>query len=204
MLKDRLVPKRRGSEEGNTAMKIILTQDVEKLGTAGTLQEVKPGYARNYLIPQGMAQVATAGLIKQVQERQDAEQRRVAKQEVAMQSLADRIQGVRLTFTARAGETGRLFGSITSADVAEALSKQVGEEVDRRKVDLATGLHEIGEFPVTINLVGRLKPQIVAIVVPEGGYPVSEAEEAEGDLTAGVTAEEFMGAEPSEDETNEA
>jgi len=202
--KDRLVPKRRGSEEGNTAVKIILTQDVEKLGTAGSLQEVKPGYARNYLIPQGMAQVATVGLIKQVQERQAAEQRRVAKQEVAMQSLADRIQGVRLTFTARAGETGRLFGSITSADVAEALSKQVGEEVDRRKVDLATGLHEVGEFPVTINLVGRLKPQIVAIVVPEGGYPVSEAEEAEGDLTGGVTADEFMSTAPSEDETNEA
>jgi len=201
---DRLVPKRRGSEEGNTAVKIILTQDVEKLGTAGSLQEVKPGYARNYLIPQGMAQVATVGLIKQVQERQAAEQRRVAKQEVAMQSLADRIQGVRLTFTARAGETGRLFGSITSADVAEALSKQVGEEVDRRKVDLATGLHEVGEFPVTINLVGRLKPQIVAIVVPEGGYPVSEAEEAEGDLTGGVTADEFMSTAPSEDETNEA
>ncbi len=204
MRKDRLVPKRRGSEEGNTAVKIILTQDVEKLGTAGSLQEVKPGYARNYLIPQGMAQVATVGLIKQVQERQAAEQRRVAKQEVAMQSLADRIQGVRLTFTARAGETGRLFGSITSADVAEALSKQVGEEVDRRKVDLATGLHEVGEFPVTINLVGRLKPQIVAIVVPEGGYPVSEAEEAEGDLTGGVTADEFMSTAPSEDETNEA
>jgi len=202
--KDRLVPKRRGSEEGNTAVKIILTQDVEKLGTAGSLQEVKPGYARNYLIPQGMAQVATVGLIKQVQERQAAEQRRVAKQEVAMQSLADRIQGVRLTFTARAGETGRLFGSITSADVAEALSKQVGEEVDRRKVDLATGLHEVGEFPVTINLVGRLKPQIVAIVVPEGGYPVSEAEDAEGDLTGGVTADEFMGEESSEDEVNEA
>ena len=204
MRKDRLVPKRRGSEEGNSAVKIILTQDVEKLGTAGSLQEVKPGYARNYLIPQGMAQVATVGLIKQVQERQAAEQRRVAKQEVAMQSLADRIQGVRLTFTARAGETGRLFGSITSADVAEALSKQVGEEVDRRKVDLATGLHEVGEFPVTINLVGRLKPQIVAIVVPEGGYPVSEAEEAEGDLTGGVTADEFMGEESSEDEANEA
>ncbi len=204
MREDRLVPKRRGSEEGNTAVKIILTQDVEKLGTAGSLQEVKPGYARNYLIPQGMAQVATVGLIKQVQERQAAEQRRVAKQEVAMQSLADRIQGVRLTFTARAGETGRLFGSITSADVAEALSKQVGEEVDRRKVDLATGLHEVGEFPVTINLVGRLKPQIVAIVVPEGGYPVSEAEEAEGDLTGGVTADEFMSTAPSEDETNEA
>jgi len=201
---DRLGPKRRGSEEGNAAMKIILTQDVVKLGAAGTLQEVKPGYARNYLIPQGMAQAATAGLIKQVQERQAAEQSRVAKQEVSMQSLADRIQGLRLTFTARAGETGRLFGSITSADIAEELSKQVGEEVDRRKVDLATGLHEVGEFPVTINLVGRLKPQIVAIVVPEGGYPVTAAEEAEGDLSGGVTADEFMGDESGEDETTQA
>ncbi len=201
---DRLGLKRRGSEEGNAAMKIILTQDVVKLGAAGTLQEVKPGYARNYLIPQGMAQAATAGLIKQVQERQAAEQSRVAKQEVSMQSLADRIQGLRLTFTARAGETGRLFGSITSADIAEELSKQVGEEVDRRKVDLATGLHEVGEFPVTINLVGRLKPQIVAIVVPEGGYPVTPAEEAEGDLSGGVTADEFMGDESGEDETTQA
>jgi len=186
-------------------VKIILTQDVVKLGAAGSLQEVKPGYARNYLIPQGMAQVATAGLIKQVQEKQAAEQRRIAKQEVSMQSLADRIQGLRLTFTARAGETGRLFGSITSADVAEELSKQVGEEIDRRKVDLATGLHEVGEFQVTINLVGRLKPQILAIVVPEGGYPVSEAEEEEGDLSGGVTADEFMTETSDEgDETNEA
>lgn len=185
-------------------MKIILTQDVVKLGAAGTLQEVKPGYARNYLIPQGMAQAATAGLIKQVQERQSADQRRVAKQEVSMQSLADRIQGMRLTFTARAGETGRLFGSITSADVAEELSKQVGEEIDRRKIDLATGLHEVGEFQVTVNLVGRLKPQIVAIVMPEGGYPVSEAEEEEGDLSGGVTADEFMSEQATEDETTQA
>ena len=106
MYDNRLGPQRRGSEEGKTAVKIILTQDVAKLGIAGSLQEVKPGYARNYLIPQGMAQVATAGLIKQVQEQQAAEQRRIAKQEVSMQSLADRIQGLRLTFTARAGETG--------------------------------------------------------------------------------------------------
>jgi large subunit ribosomal protein L9 len=187
-------------------MKIILTQDIEKLGTAGSLQDVKPGYARNYLIPQGMAQVATAGLIKQVQERQAAEQRRIAKQEVSMQSLADRIQGLRLTFTARAGETGRLFGSITSADVAEELSRQIGEEIDRRKVDLATGLHEVGEFPVTINLVGRLKPQIVAIVVPEGGLPVAATadDEEEGDLTGGVTADEFLAEGSDEDETSEA
>lgn len=190
-------------EERNTAMKIILTQDVEKLGAAGTLQEVKPGFARNYLIPQGLAQAATAGMIKQVQERNVAEQRRVTKQEVAMQSLADRIQGLRLTFTARAGATGRLFGSITSADVAEELSRQLGEEIDRRKVELATGLHEVGEFPVTISLVGRLKPQITAIVMPEGGLPEAETTEEEGEQADVVTADEFLGERADADEADE-
>lgn len=165
-------------------MKIVLTQDVEKLGAAGTLQEVKPGYARNYLIPKGFAQAATAGMIKQVAERQAAEQRRIAKQEVAMQSLADRIQGLRLTFTARAGETGRLFGSVTNADIAEELTRQLGEEIDRRKVDTGNGIHIVGEHPVTINLVGRLRPQITAVVMAEGG------EEATADETTEAVADE--------------
>lgn len=177
-----------------TAMKIILTQDVEKLGTVGTLQDVKPGFARNYLIPKGFAQVATAGMIKQVEERNAAEQRRVAKQEVAMQSLADRIQGLRLTFTARAGETGRLFGSVTSADIAAQLGAQLGEEIDRRKVDLPGGIHEIGEFQVAINLVGRLKPQITAIVNAEGGDETAATEETaeggEGEVGS-FTADDF-------------
>lgn len=180
-------------------MKIILTQDVEKLGTAGSLQEVKPGYARNYLIPKGMAHAATAGMIKQVEERQAAEQRRIAKQEVAMQSLADRIQGMRLTFTARAGESGRLFGSVTAADIAEELTKQLGEEIDRRKVDVGTGLHEVGEFPVTINLVGRLKPQITAAVVAEGG---GEPTEGEGTEATEATADEDI-AQADADESAE-
>ena len=173
-------------------MKIILTQDVEKLGAAGTLQEVKPGYARNYLIPKGMAHAATAGMIKQVEERQAAEQRRIAKQEVAMQSLADRIQGMRLSFTARAGETGRLFGSVTAADIAEEMTKQLGEEIDRRKVDVGTGLHEVGEFQVTINLVGRLKPQITALVLAEGGEEPTEDEttEAAADESTEADADE--------------
>lgn len=150
-------------------MKIILTQDVEKLGSAGTVQDVKPGYARNYLIPRGFAQAATAGLIKQVEMRQAAEQRRIEKQERELQSLADRIAGLRLEFAARAGEQGRLFGSVTTADIAAKLSQELGEEIDRRKVDLPNGIHEIGEFPVTIRLVGRLAPRITAVVVPEGG-----------------------------------
>jgi large subunit ribosomal protein L9 len=182
-------------------MKVILTQDIDKLGNAGSLQEVKPGFARNYLIPQGLAQPATAGMIKQVQERQAAEQRRIVKQEQAMQSLADRIQGLRLTFTARAGESGRLFGSVTSADIAEQLSQQLGEEIDRRKIDLPGGIHEVGESTVTINLVGRLKPQITVMVNPEGGELIAEAEtEASAEDTAEEEAAETGDEEPSESE----
>lgn len=176
-------------------MKIILTQDVDKLGTAGTIQEVKNGYARNYLIPKGMAVLATAGMVKQVEQRQAAEQRRIAKQEVAMQSLADRIAGLRLTFTARAGETGRLYGSVTNADIAERLSQQLGEEIDRRKIELPGGIHEVGEFTVTVNLVGRLKPQITAVVVAEGG-----AEEAAGDDTPAADATDEALADADADE----
>ena len=170
-------------------MKIILTQDVEKLGNAGTLQEVKPGYARNYLIPKGLAQVATAGMIKQVEAKQAAEQRRIAKQENELQSLADRINGRRLEFVARAGEGGRLFGSVTGADIAEALSQQLGQEIDRRKVDLPGGIHEVGEFPVTIRLVGRLVPQITAVVLAEGATADAEASRAlpEDTLEEGTT-----------------
>jgi large subunit ribosomal protein L9 len=185
-------------------MKVILTQDIDKLGNAGSLQEVKPGFARNYLIPNGLAQPATAGMIKQVQERQAAEQRRIVKQEQAMQSLSDRIQGLHLTFTARAGESGRLFGSVTSADIAEQLSQQLGEEIDRRKVDLPGGLHEVGEFTVAINLVGRLKPQITAIVNPEGGELVAaaEAEAIEAEASAEDAAEEEA-AETGDEESSE-
>lgn len=177
-------------------MKIILTQDVEKLGNAGTLQEVKPGYARNYLIPQGMAVLATAGMVKQVNERQAADQRRIAKQEVAMQSLADRINGMRLTFTARAGETGRLYGSVTNAEIAERLSQELGEEIDRRKIEVPGGIHEVGEFPVIVNLVGRLKPQVTAVVVAEGVEEEEGAQEASAEPatdTAEATADEAEG-----------
>ncbi len=163
-------------------MKVILTQDIEKLGDAGSLQEVKPGFARNYLIPKGLAQVATAGMIKQVEARQAAEQRRIAKQEAELQSLADRINGMRLHFVARAGEQGRLFGSVTSTDIAARLSAELGQEIDRRKVDLPGGIHTIGEFPVTVRLVGRLVPQVTAIVTAEGAE--ATVEEAAPETTA--------------------
>lgn len=158
-------------------MKIVLRQDVPKLGEAGSVRDVADGYARNYLIPRGLAVVATPGELKTAANNQQVQARKIAREEEKLQSLADRIAGQRLEFTARAGEQGRLYGSITAADVAEKLSAAVGEEIDRRKVALEEPIRTVGEHRVTVNLVGRLKPQVTVVVVgetPTTGEPAGE------------------------------
>lgn len=151
------------------ATKVILTQDVEHLGAAGTVQTVKEGFARNYLLPKRLAEIATPGSIKQVQERQAAADRRIRKQEEELRSLADRIAGTTLNFTARVGQEGRLFGSITAQEIADELSRVVGEEVDRRKIALDEPIRTMGSHRVSIRLVGRLAPEVTVIVTGEGG-----------------------------------
>ena len=145
-------------------MKIILRQDVPKVGEKGTVQTVKDGYARNYLIPQGFAVLATPGELKTVAENQKVAEHKVARQERDLQSLADKINGKTLTFEARAGSNDRLFGSITASDIAERLSGVVGSEIDRRKVVLEDPIRTTGEHTVTVHLVGKLRPQITIVV----------------------------------------
>jgi large subunit ribosomal protein L9 len=145
-------------------MKVILRQDVPKVGEKGTVQNVSDGYARNYLIPQGFAVLATAGEMKTLAENQKVADRKVARQERDLQSLADRIEGKTLTFEVRAGEGGRLYGSITSGDIAERLSTVVGSEIDRRKVVLEDSIRTTGEHKVAVHLVGKLRPQITVVV----------------------------------------
>ena len=154
---------------GAMATKVILTQDVEFLGAAGTVQTVKEGYARNYLLPKGLAAIATTGAIKQVQERTDAQERRVRKQEEELRSLADKIAATTIRFQVRVGEQGRLFGSITASDIAAELSRAVGEEVDRRKVSMDEPIRVIGTHKVPVRLVGRLAPEVTVEVVGENG-----------------------------------
>jgi large subunit ribosomal protein L9 len=160
-------------------MKIILRKDVEKLGEAGSLATVKNGYARNYLIPQGFAVAATAGELKMYEHNQAVKARKTERQERELQSLADRIAAVTLNFEARAGDQGRLFGSVTAADVAEKLSAAIGEEVDRRKVVLADPIRTVGEHKVTVNVVGKLRPQITVVV--NGVVDEDEAEDEAGE-----------------------
>lgn len=163
-------------------MKIILRQDVPKLGDKGTVQTVADGYARNYLIPQGLAVVATAGELKTLAENQKVADRKIARQEAELQSLADRIAGKTLTFEARSGEGGRLYGSITNADIAEKLGEIVGAEIDRRKIVLDESIRTTGEHTVTVHLVGKLRPEITVVVqgdeVEEETAEATKAEEA--------------------------
>jgi large subunit ribosomal protein L9 len=151
-------------------MKIVLRQDVPKLGEAGTIQDVKPGFARNYLIPQGLAVLATPGEVKTAEHNAAVRARKIAKQEAQLQNLADKIEGKRLEFTVRAGETGRLYGSITSSDIADELAKVVREEIDRRKILLDDPIRELGEHSVVIHLVGKLRPAITVVAVGDAEY----------------------------------
>ncbi|HEU5431332.1 MAG TPA: 50S ribosomal protein L9 [Thermomicrobiales bacterium] len=168
-------------------MKIVLRQDVPKLGEAGAIKEVSNGYARNYLIPQGLAVLATPGEVKTAEHNAAVKARKVAKQEEQLKTLAGRIDGQRLEFTARSGEGGRLYGSITAGDIAERLSAAVGEEIDRRKIVLDEPIRSLGEHQVVVHLVGRLRPQVTVNVVGEGG---EQAEPAEQPAAEPATAEE--------------
>ena len=167
-------------------MKIILRKDVEKLGEAGSLATVKNGYARNYLIPQGFAIAATPGELKLWEHNQAVKNRKIERQERELQSLADKIGAVTLSFEARAGEGGRLFGSVTSTEIAEKLSAQIGEEIDRRKVVLSEPIRTTGEHTVTVNVIGKLRPQITVVV----NGVVDEQEAADTETDAETVADE--------------
>jgi large subunit ribosomal protein L9 len=168
-------------------MKIVLRQDVPKLGESGSVQDVANGYARNFLIPQGMAVVATPGELKVAAHNQAVQARKIVKQEQQLQSLADRIAGQRLEFTARAGEGGRLYGSITAGDVADRLTAAVGEEIDRRRVVLEEPIRTLGQHAVAVHLVGRLRPQVTVVV--QGEAAEEAAPEGAGEATEPATAE---------------
>lgn len=150
-------------------MKVLLTRDVEKLGSAGELKEVSGGYGRNYLIPKGLAVLATKGQIKQAEERLAARHKREQAARGEAETLASRISGQTLRFTARVGELDRLYGSITSADIAEKLGATLGMEIDRRKVDLDDPIKRIGIYPVKIRLMAGVEPLVNVVVEGEEG-----------------------------------
>ncbi len=148
-------------------MDVLLTKDVPNLGQAGQIKKVARGYARNFLIPKGLARPATQGALKQAEIQQRAEARRQRKLENQAQDLAQIISRTTLTFRAKAGESDRLYGSITNADIAQALEQEMGQTVDKRKIELSDPIRELGTHRVPIRLLSDLAPEVTVIVERE-------------------------------------
>jgi large subunit ribosomal protein L9 len=148
-------------------MDVLLLKDVEDLGEAGEIKRVADGYARNYLVPRGMAVRATPGAIKQAEKQRQAASRRQAKELSEAQALAQVLDGVSVTFQARAGETDRLYGSITNVNIAEALEEKVGQEVDRRKIEMEEPLKELGTHAVTVHLAPGAEAKVTVVIERE-------------------------------------
>ena len=133
-------------------MKVILTKDVAGTGKAGEVKDVADGYARNYLIPRKLAVPASASALKGVEQRKAAESQKAAREEAAAQELAARLTAAPVVVTAKVGDQGRLYGSITTADIAEQLSKHIGQPFDRRMIQLDEPIRQLGSFDVPVRL----------------------------------------------------
>lgn len=141
-------------------MEVILLKDVPRLGRAGELRKVAPGYARNHLIPKGLAVFATEGAVKELEQQQQIEARREKQLETEAQALAEELEGLTLTIYAKTGEKERLYGSVTSGDIAEALEKETGRIIDRRKIELEEPIRQLGIYSVPVRLLSDLSPLI--------------------------------------------
>jgi large subunit ribosomal protein L9 len=148
-------------------MKVMLIKDVYKLGRAGDVKKVADGYGRNFLVPQGLAVLATPGALKQIERIKAQAEIRRAEQNKELQGLADEIEGVVLTFAAKAGETGKLYGSVTTQNVADALQEKTRYEVQRHQIDMQP-IRNLGEFTANVRLTMDLVPEIKIIVYREG------------------------------------
>ena len=172
-------------------MTVLLLKDVYKLGRAGDVKKVADGYGRNYLLPQGLAVLATPGALKQSDNirQKAAEQRAIVNKEMSV--IADKMVDLTITFSAKASETGKLYGSITTQMIAEAIANKIGVEIARRQID-SQPVRTLGDHKVKVRLTVDLIPSIKVIVLREG--------EATGQATAVAQVE----ATPAETDQAEA
>jgi large subunit ribosomal protein L9 len=145
-------------------MEVILRQAVESLGKPGDVVKVSNGYARNYLLPHGVAFEATPGNLKRIQQEKDRLEAAENERRDAAQGLATKLEQVQLTFSARVGEEGKLFGSVTAADVAQQLESQ-GFHIEKRQIDLHEPIKALGVYRVPIRLHADVKPEIRVWVI---------------------------------------
>lgn len=147
-------------------MKVILLKEVSNLGEIGDTVDVADGYGRNFLIPRGLATAATAKNARQMEHQQLLREHRIARAKKEAQTLAEKLQAVSCRFSRKSGDEGRLFGSVTSMDIADHL-KTLGLEVDRRRIHLDQPIKSLGEFTVPVRLPADVTSEVKVAVVPE-------------------------------------
>jgi large subunit ribosomal protein L9 len=150
-------------------MKVLFKKDVQDVAKAGQVKDVADGYARNFLIPRGFAVAATAGALKQVADVQAVAARHAADEENAARGLKQRLEAAPIVIEAKAGSQGRLYGSVTTADVASAIQKQVGASVDRRDLELTDPVRQVGTYQVTARLHRAVHANVTIEVRAVGG-----------------------------------
>ncbi|WP_294344864.1 50S ribosomal protein L9 [Prosthecochloris sp.] len=148
-------------------MKVILKKDIVTLGDAGEVVEVKNGYANNFLIPQGIALRATEGALKARDTERKQQAKKIEQQRIAARETADKLQQLNLKVSAKAGDSGKLFGTVTSGDIAEAL-KNEGVAVDRRKISLEAPIKALGNYEVGVKLFMDVSATLKVTVEAQG------------------------------------
>ncbi len=146
-------------------MKVLLKEDVENLGMAGEVRKVAAGFGRNYLLPRGLAEVATPQALKQADAWRTKAEARRAQVHQQYEVLARQISAVTLQFTARAGENGKLYGSVTPAEIAEKLNATLGIEIDRHTIE-SDPLRQLGEHKVAVRLDKQFHPELTVVISP--------------------------------------
>ena len=173
---------------------VLLREDLDTVGGRGEVVKVKAGFARNYLLPKGLATLATKGNIKQIEQEREALLKKAAIEKATAEAQREQMETVSLSFERKAGEGGTLFGSVTSMDIAEALQAK-GYEIDRRKISLREPIKETGEFHVNVKLHREVSLPIAVTVTAEGGEVAAASAEEKPKRGRKKAAEETPAAE---------
>ena len=183
---------------------ILLREDIDSVGGRGEVVKVRAGYARNYLLPQGLAILATKGNVRQIEKEREALLKKAAVEKATAEAQKEQMGEIALEFERKAGDHGTLFGSVTSMDIADALQAK-GYEIDRRKIVLRDAIKETGEYKVSVKLHREVNLPLTITVKAEGGeVPAAEAKAERKGRKAKAATEEVQAEEAAPADGTEA
>lgn len=149
-------------------VKVLLNEKIEKLGEIGEIVSVKPGYARNFLLPQGLATLPTLGEVKRIQKKKELFEKQYQDEKIQAEEITKKLNGLtEVAIFAKAGEAGKLFGKITTKDIADKINSQLGTDIQRKQILLKRSINELGEFEIKIKLHSEVTTQIKVVIKNE-------------------------------------